>query len=232
MKIISSYKESDAKAFKVLSQIEDISSKITKAPITKQKKCKEELRTLITAYEELSIEKLEYATSINSMIKAKVQNFNFVMTQKEHPEEEEVTYHEVLEVVKLPEQTNQLPEPPNKTEVPVEVKVEKIKGRRGRKPKALKDDCNLMMLADIATKKRRNKKVKVKEDKEEHEESETGESQQEGERAEVSTNETVYCNCSSDSCTGPMILCDNEACSIEWFHFNCVGLKRPPKGKW
>lgn len=75
------------------------------------------------------------------------------------------------------------------------------------------------MLANIATKKRCNKKVEVKQDKHEHEESEAGETQQEGEgeRAEVNTNETVYCICSSDSCTGPMILCDNEACSIEWF---------------
>lgn len=91
VKVTSSYKkrhtESDAKAFKVLSQIEEISSKITtKAPITKQKKWKEELKTLVAVYEKLSIEKLEYATSINSMIKAKVQNFNLVMTEKELPE--------------------------------------------------------------------------------------------------------------------------------------------------
>ncbi len=29
-----------------------------------------------------------------------------------------------------------------------------------------------------------------------------------------------------------MIKCDNEKCTIEWFHFKCVGLNSFPKGKW
>ena len=29
-----------------------------------------------------------------------------------------------------------------------------------------------------------------------------------------------------------MICCDNKACKIEWFHFNCVKLTTKPKGKW
>lgn len=31
---------------------------------------------------------------------------------------------------------------------------------------------------------------------------------------------------------GSMILCDNKACEIKWFHFNCVDLTTKPKGKW
>ena len=31
---------------------------------------------------------------------------------------------------------------------------------------------------------------------------------------------------------GKMIACDNQTCSVEWFHFSCVGLHRKPKGKW
>jgi len=31
---------------------------------------------------------------------------------------------------------------------------------------------------------------------------------------------------------GEMIGCDNEQCSIEWFHFDCVRLTHKPKGKW
>lgn len=31
---------------------------------------------------------------------------------------------------------------------------------------------------------------------------------------------------------GEMILCDNDLCPIEWFHFSCVSLVLKPKGKW
>ena len=29
-----------------------------------------------------------------------------------------------------------------------------------------------------------------------------------------------------------MVACDNTSCSKQWFHFECVGLKRKPRGKW
>ena len=29
-----------------------------------------------------------------------------------------------------------------------------------------------------------------------------------------------------------MVACDNESCSIEWFHFVCVGVTSKPKGEW
>ena len=29
-----------------------------------------------------------------------------------------------------------------------------------------------------------------------------------------------------------MIACDNSRCSVQWFHFLCVGLNSAPKGKW
>jgi len=31
---------------------------------------------------------------------------------------------------------------------------------------------------------------------------------------------------------GEMVACDNPDCPIEWFHYECVGLDEPPKGKW
>lgn len=36
-------------------------------------------------------------------------------------------------------------------------------------------------------------------------------------------NEPVYCYCRQVS-YGEMVGCDNPECSIEWFHFECVGL--------
>jgi len=31
---------------------------------------------------------------------------------------------------------------------------------------------------------------------------------------------------------GEMILCENDLCPIEWFHFSCVSLQSKPKGRW
>ncbi|KAF4370869.1 hypothetical protein G4B88_012669 [Cannabis sativa] len=47
----------------------------------------------------------------------------------------------------------------------------------------------------------------------------------------VDPNEPTYCSCKQVS-HGAMVACDNPSCSIEWFHFGCVGLKEQPKGKW
>ena len=28
------------------------------------------------------------------------------------------------------------------------------------------------------------------------------------------------------------IACDNPSCSIEWYHYKCVGITKKPQGKW
>ncbi|CAF0702821.1 unnamed protein product [Brachionus calyciflorus] len=43
-----------------------------------------------------------------------------------------------------------------------------------------------------------------------------------------SHDEPLYCLCREIS-YGQMIMCDNDACNIEWFHFNCVKLANKPK---
>ncbi|KAF5298059.1 hypothetical protein FQA39_LY11827 [Lamprigera yunnana] len=40
-----------------------------------------------------------------------------------------------------------------------------------------------------------------------------------------------YCRCPYDE-VSEMIGCDSNDCSIEWFHFECVGIMVPPKGQW
>ena len=47
----------------------------------------------------------------------------------------------------------------------------------------------------------------------------------------VDPNEPRYCLCNQVS-YGEMICCDNPSCSIEWFHYGCVGITEAPKGKW
>ncbi|XP_066992429.1 inhibitor of growth protein 3 [Anabrus simplex] len=44
-------------------------------------------------------------------------------------------------------------------------------------------------------------------------------------------NEPRYCICNQVS-YGYMVACDNEDCPFEWFHYACVDIKAPPKGKW
>lgn len=47
----------------------------------------------------------------------------------------------------------------------------------------------------------------------------------------IDPDEPTYCLCDQIS-FGEMILCDNDLCPIEWFHFGCVALTTKPKGKW
>lgn len=48
---------------------------------------------------------------------------------------------------------------------------------------------------------------------------------------DAAAEEEVFCVCRRVS-SGDMVGCDDEDCEFEWFHFECVGLKKQPKGKW
>ncbi|XP_054289021.1 uncharacterized protein LOC129004448 [Macrosteles quadrilineatus] len=50
-------------------------------------------------------------------------------------------------------------------------------------------------------------------------------------QTEKSDNLYCYCQCPYDE-VSEMIACDGQDCTIEWFHFECVGIMVPPKGKW
>jgi len=45
------------------------------------------------------------------------------------------------------------------------------------------------------------------------------------------TNEKRYCTCNEYS-YGDMVACDNGDCPFEWFHYGCVGITHPPRGRW
>ena len=68
--------------------------------------------------------------------------------------------------------------------------------------------------------KRKKKKVKGL--------SKDGEGDEEG---ESKSYEPVYCLCQKTN-YGDMIRCDSDDCSIEWFHYPCVGLVRAPVKRW
>lgn len=44
-------------------------------------------------------------------------------------------------------------------------------------------------------------------------------------------DEPRYCLCNQVS-YGDMVACDNPDCPLEWFHYACVDITAPPKGKW
>ncbi|KND04146.1 uncharacterized protein SPPG_01581 [Spizellomyces punctatus DAOM BR117] len=46
-----------------------------------------------------------------------------------------------------------------------------------------------------------------------------------------SESDPIYCLCRQGS-YGDMVGCDNEHCPFEWFHYECVGLTKPPVGMW
>ena len=41
----------------------------------------------------------------------------------------------------------------------------------------------------------------------------------------------LWCYCNEPS-FGDMVMCDNSNCTIKWFHFDCLRIRCPPKGKW
>ena len=47
----------------------------------------------------------------------------------------------------------------------------------------------------------------------------------------IENPEQQYCMCKRPSFP-PIVACDMPGCSIEWYHYCCVGLKKSPKNKW
>lgn len=43
--------------------------------------------------------------------------------------------------------------------------------------------------------------------------------------------EDHICICRDRTC-GDMVKCDNSACPLQWFHYECVGLSTQPQGVW
>ncbi|CCH43027.1 Chromatin modification-related protein YNG2 [Wickerhamomyces ciferrii] len=80
----------------------------------------------------------------------------------------------------------------------------------------------------ISKSKKRKRGVPSKLQKEQQLEQE--ELQEEG-NSDEDDDDALYCICRRSS-FGEMIACDNPKCKYEWFHYNCVGLTRAPRGKW
>lgn len=42
----------------------------------------------------------------------------------------------------------------------------------------------------------------------------------------------LWCVCRQPDKGTPMIFCENQQCTIKWFHFNCMKITFAPKGTW
>jgi hypothetical protein len=204
---------------------------------SKKKRAFDEVVRMLTIRQDIYDEMLTLAGKIRILINTKYQEFS--ETNKPIIEEFQEKFPPV--------------EPSNP-----HVQPEKIKAKRGRKPKRLVCEAsNLMLLAEQAEALRKDTKIKLipklkrkesifkpvvkktrkrrqsKKSKPETE-PESDDNLSDSEKVadqEPDDNEPVYCTCSKVS-YGLMIECENESCPIEWFHFKCVGLKTEPKGKW
>lgn len=50
--------------------------------------------------------------------------------------------------------------------------------------------------------------------------------------SENSNEENVYCLCQEPEDDRKDIGCDNAKCEVQWYHLDCLKLKREPKGTW
>lgn len=41
-----------------------------------------------------------------------------------------------------------------------------------------------------------------------------------------------WCICRKEDDGRKMIECDSRKCAVQWFHLQCMGIKKVPKGKW
>ena len=51
-------------------------------------------------------------------------------------------------------------------------------------------------------------------------------------RLSTPENANVSCSCGKGDGTGDYILCDNNACPLGWYHWECVQVTEPPVGTW
>ena len=54
---------------------------------------------------------------------------------------------------------------------------------------------------------------------------------EEGNHDDSEDESRLWCYCEQPS-FGQMVMYDNKKCPISWFHFECLRIRTPPKGKW
>lgn len=89
------------------------------------------------------------------------------------------------------------------------------------------DEDSVLSSADVSdseSQARRNRSSADDDDEEVPEDAE-------GEEDDAGDDKKLYCTCQTVS-HGDMVMCENEECPYQWFHFKCVGITKEPVGEW
>ncbi|XP_004931306.1 inhibitor of growth protein 1 [Bombyx mandarina] len=216
------------------------------------------LQTVLVAAQEIGDEKLQVVQILQDLIDNKQRSLDsdhkkllscIEVTTNGTTKEEVTPTQDVLSktekeasVLTTPHQNIAPPPPPERTNEKEKEKVEKEKGsgeRWSKRPRRSRTTAGAMTDgADSSerdserhthntTHKKGIGKKKKRKVRQTTQRSETPPEEPDA----IDPDEPRYCLCDQIS-FGEMILCDNDLCPIEWFHFSCVSLTTKPKGKW
>ncbi|KAF2089999.1 hypothetical protein K490DRAFT_62871 [Saccharata proteae CBS 121410] len=94
----------------------------------------------------------------------------------------------------------------------------RIMGRSGASPSTTGDDDSMLSDADASDEDASN----IGHD---------GAADEDNMEVDEADDDANYCLCNRPS-FGDMVACDNANCPIQWFHWECVGIREEPKGEW
>lgn len=259
IRVLSMFKECGVQSNHLLSRIDNLASQTSLHEVSNNELLKE-LESLLVELQDVNDEKVALAVKLNECASKKIESFSYNkdrdITTPHHSGELSST----LRLKNFPAtQTRGKRRRKSKRILfqditPIAMKAKRNEVEKQENVEKKNNLVDLLMLAEVATKKdqisvkpsgygktqnrlRRMVKPPVKrqvqvEAKVETEESETEDDEDHDDsKSGVDENEPLYCICNKVS-YGDMVECGNEGCSIEWCHFECVGLRRAPKGKW
>ncbi|KAK3099677.1 hypothetical protein FSP39_007917 [Pinctada imbricata] len=213
-RIVSQMRELDIQCRGILEDIDhhnDIYVKEAEGP--GKKKALIAIQRALIKCQEIGDEKL----SLMSLISEHIENRQRQLEQDRENLDPTAATKEIEkeEVASVPVTTNKATKQSN------EEKIEKVPVKRQRRQKTSTDTLHKEEDKKEDKGPKKKKKRKAKKDPQPASPLDTP----------IDPDEPTYCLCDQVS-YGEMIGCDNDACVIEWFHFNCVGLVNKPKGKW
>jgi len=230
-KSLSRYRELDSRSIQIVQEVADLLETLGHPNVDADSlRC--QIRELLTTLMDIKTEQLSEANDVNKTITEGLQDLRKI----DSPMEKLPTIRKPRKILK-----------PRKIDIskisqPIVVKIEEpeeeeieIKKKETKKKVVVKKTG--------VKRRRRRRKQQAVADKpataastsappsEAPSFGDTDDSPDEDKEAPDDVNEPLYCTCNKPS-YGNMIMCDNDSCSIEWFHYKCAKIKRAPKGKW
>ncbi|XP_069487575.1 inhibitor of growth protein 2 [Ambystoma mexicanum] len=208
---VSMLREIDTRYREVLNEIDDVYDQhLNESDPNQKKRLQQHLQRALIGSQELGDEKLQIVTQMLELVE------NHVRQMDAHCK----YFQEPLEIEKPAEKAK------------IEVSHPERSSRRARRQRnsESRDLCHMGNGTDDCDEQPPKEKKSKSAKKKKRSKAKPDRAASPVEFA-IDPNEPTYCLCKQVS-YGEMIGCDNEQCTIEWFHFSCVGLTYKPKGKW